>query len=99
MRLWDVSNGKTVVEYRGHNQHSQMLQPTVSYNDDYVMIGDEGSTDVFVWDTQTGSLLTRIAGQNNLVRCVAASTTDNGVLTCSDDYRARYYMTGSAEDQ
>lgn len=26
MRLWDVSNGKTVVEYRGHNQHSQMLQ-------------------------------------------------------------------------
>lgn len=26
MRLWDVSSGKVVMEYRGHEQRAQMLQ-------------------------------------------------------------------------
>ncbi|KAI8141496.1 WD40-repeat-containing domain protein [Fennellomyces sp. T-0311] len=92
MRLWDISSGRTVVEYRGHEQRSQMLQPAFTYNEDYVMIGDEASTNAVCYDTQTGELLSKISGQNNLVRCVVPSPTDNGILTCSDDYRARYFM-------
>ncbi|KAI9319503.1 WD40-repeat-containing domain protein [Dichotomocladium elegans] len=89
MRLWDIQSGKTVVEYRGHNQRSQMLQPTFTHNENYVMIGDETSTDVICWDTQTGSVLARLGGnaydiawQNNMVRAVVASPTDDGILTC-----------------
>ncbi|KAG0179088.1 cleavage stimulation factor, 3' pre-RNA, subunit 1 [Apophysomyces sp. BC1021] len=91
VRLWEISSGKKVMEYVGHEQRTQLLQPTFSYNEDYVLIGDEASTDVICWDTQTGVILKKISGQNNLVRCVAASPVDNGILTCSDDYRARYF--------
>ncbi|KAF7727069.1 cleavage stimulation factor, 3' pre-RNA, subunit 1 [Apophysomyces ossiformis] len=97
VRLWDISSGKQVMEYVGHEQRTQLLQPTFSYNEDYVLIGDEASTDVICWDTQTGVLLKKISGQNNLVRCVAASPVDNGILTCSDDYRARYFDTRAME--
>ncbi|KAI8099577.1 WD40-repeat-containing domain protein [Halteromyces radiatus] len=96
LRLWDISSGKLMMEYKGHEQRSQMLQPDFSYNEDFVMIGDEATTDVVVYDTQTGVLVKRITGQNNLVRCVATSPIDEGVLSCSDDYRARYY--GSTND-
>lgn len=38
-------------------------------------------------------------GHNNLVRNVVASPTDSGVLTCSDDYRARYFVSEGSEMQ
>ncbi|KAI7848261.1 WD40-repeat-containing domain protein [Circinella umbellata] len=82
MRLWDISSGRTVIEYRGHEQVSQMLQPAFTYNEDFVLIGDETSSNAFCYDTQTGALLTKISGQNNMVRCVVPSPTDNGILTC-----------------
>ncbi|KAL9548753.1 hypothetical protein MBANPS3_005531 [Mucor bainieri] len=93
IRLWEIASGKVLMEYKGHEQRAQMLQPAFNYNEDFIMIGDEASTDVVCYDTQTGTLLKRIPGHNNLVRCVAASPTDNGILTCSDDYRARYFNT------
>lgn len=82
VRLWDITSGKVLMEYKGHEQRLQMLQPSFSYNEDFIMIGDESSTDVICYDTQTGALVKRIPGHNNLVRCVAASPVDNGILTC-----------------
>lgn len=35
----------------------------MTYNEDFVMIGDEGSTDVLCWDTRTGVLLKRLQGK------------------------------------
>jgi cleavage stimulation factor subunit 1 len=82
LRLWDITSGNILMEYKGHEQRAQLLQPTLSYNERMVMIGDEASTEVVVYDTLTGALLKRIPGQNNLVRCVTASPVDNGILTC-----------------
>ncbi|KAI8970410.1 WD40-repeat-containing domain protein [Mycotypha africana] len=94
MRLWEITSGRLLMEYKGHHeQRSNLLQPDFVYNEGYVVIGDEASTDVVCYDTQTGVLLKRISGQNNMVRCVAGSPTDMGILSCSDDYRARYYNT------
>ncbi|KAI8368457.1 WD40-repeat-containing domain protein [Blakeslea trispora] len=95
VRLWEVSSGNVLMEYKGHEQRTQMLQPSFTYNEGFIVIGDEASTDVVVYDTQTGTLVKRVVGHNNLVRCVAASPIDNGILTCSDDYRARYFNTPS----
>ncbi|KAG0741659.1 hypothetical protein G6F57_009320 [Rhizopus arrhizus] len=91
MRLWEISSGNVIMEYKGHENRAHILQPTFSYNEGFVFIGDEASTSVFCWDTQTGALVKKITGHNDLVRCVAASPNDNGIITCSEDYRARYY--------
>lgn len=83
VRLWEISSGRVLMEYKGsHEQRQQLLQPSFTYNEDFVLIGDENSTDVVCYDTQTGIAVKRIPGQNNLVRCVAASPMDNGILTC-----------------
>ncbi|KAI9308203.1 WD40-repeat-containing domain protein [Cunninghamella echinulata] len=82
LRLWDITSGKLLMEYSGHEQRTQMLQPDFTFNESFIVMGDEASTDVICWDTQTGTLLKRISGQNNLVRCVAASPIDNGIISC-----------------
>ncbi|KAI9290277.1 WD40-repeat-containing domain protein [Umbelopsis sp. AD052] len=92
LKMWEIASGKMVMEYKGHQQRTLLLQPTMTFNEEYVMVGDEGSTDVVCWDTRTGVLLKRLPGQNNNVRCVVASPVDDAYLTCSDDYRARYYV-------
>jgi len=92
LKMWEIASGKVVMEYTGHQQRQLLLQPTMTYNEEFVMIGDEGSSDVLCWDTRTGVLLQRLQGQNNTVRCVVASPIDDAYLTCSDDYRARYYV-------
>jgi cleavage stimulation factor subunit 1 len=82
MRLWEISSGNVIMEYKGHENRAHILQPTFSYNEGFVFIGDEASTSVFCWDTQTGALVKKITGHNDLVRCVAASPNDNGIITC-----------------
>ncbi|KAI8059070.1 WD40-repeat-containing domain protein [Gilbertella persicaria] len=82
IRLWEVTSGNVLMEYKGHEQRTQMLQPSFTYTEGFIVIGDEASTDVVVYDTQTGTLAKRVPGHNNLVRCVAASPVDNGILTC-----------------
>ena len=82
VRLWEISSGKILMEYKGHDQRTQMLQPSFTHNEDFILIGDEATTDVVCYDTQTGVLAKRIGGHNNLVRCVAASPVDNGFLSC-----------------
>ncbi|KAG1468540.1 hypothetical protein G6F56_003777 [Rhizopus delemar] len=91
MKLWDISTGGVIMEYKGHENRSTVLQPAFSHDEGFVMIGDEASTDVFCWDTQTGALVKRISGHNGVVRCVSASPNDYGIITCSEDFRARYY--------
>lgn len=82
IRLWEISSGKVLMEYKGHEQRAQMLQPGFTHNEGFIVIGDEASTDVVCYDTQTGALVKRVSGHNNLVRCVATSPVDNGILTC-----------------
>ncbi|OZJ04868.1 hypothetical protein BZG36_02600 [Bifiguratus adelaidae] len=82
VRLWDVTSGKQVMEYRGATCVREELKATFNYNEDFVMMGDESTHTVYVWDTRTGQLSTRIGGHDDIVRCVASSPIDDGLLTC-----------------
>jgi cleavage stimulation factor subunit 1 len=46
----------------------------MTYNEDFVMMGDEGSTDVLCWDTRTGVLLKRLQGKIRDGRSVIGMT-------------------------
>jgi len=52
------------------------LQPTMTYNEEYVMVGDEGSTDVLCWDTRTGVLLKRLPGTYMTLCSIKLINTD-----------------------
>ncbi|KAK2551246.1 Cleavage stimulation factor subunit 1 [Acropora cervicornis] len=57
-----------------------------------VFVADESNNSIACWDTRTTEKLkTLSSGHNNHIRCLAHSPTGAAFVSCSDDYRARFW--------
>ncbi|CAJ0892543.1 14504_t:CDS:2 [Entrophospora sp. SA101] len=88
-RLWEADSGKLILKYEGVVHKNQSLQTTFTYNEDYVLSSDELNNTIICWDSRTGLLLKKWGGHTNIIRCIAASPTEPGFISCSDDFRVR----------
>ncbi|CAG8609482.1 1262_t:CDS:10, partial [Ambispora leptoticha] len=82
LRLWDTGSGKCLMEYKGAVQQNHSLQSSFTNNEDYVLSSDETTNNVVCWDTRTGELVKQWSGHAGIVRCVAASPTEPGFISC-----------------
>eukprot|EP01112_Ceratiomyxa_fruticulosa_P005449 TRINITY_DN1607_c0_g3_i1.p1 TRINITY_DN1607_c0_g3~~TRINITY_DN1607_c0_g3_i1.p1 ORF type:complete len:447 (+),score=89.78 TRINITY_DN1607_c0_g3_i1:195-1535(+) len=100
VRLWEWSTGRQILKITtGHPPPAGGTPPpiqhranaTFNYNEDFII----GSDDVggVVWDSRTGDVIQRLQGHANLVRYVAASPTENALITCSNDHRGRFWAS------
>nr|CAG8441802.1 6524_t:CDS:10 [Entrophospora candida] len=78
-RLWDANTGKLILKYEGANQS---LQTTFTYNEDYILGSDEVNYNIICWDSRTSLILKKLGGHTNIVRCIAASPTEPGFISC-----------------
>ena len=102
-RLWDMSNGKELVTYEGAAQATHCTNFTFSQNEEFVMSSDELSFGIVLWDARSGDLLSkkshahgdviRYAFYNGyyVCRCIASSSYDSGIFSCSEDCRVKYW--------
>lgn len=67
------------------------MREPFTYNEDFVLSSDETNNTIVCWDSRTGNLLQRWTGPTGVVHCIAASPTESGFVTCSDDNKARYW--------
>ncbi|CAG8527183.1 5786_t:CDS:10, partial [Scutellospora calospora] len=86
-RLWEAISGRCILQYEGATHKNNTLETTFSYNEDYVLSSDEVNPTVVCWDSRTGLLLKRWGGHASTIRCIAASPTEPGFISCSDDFR------------
>lgn len=100
-RLWDIMMARPIVDiHYGATTNSQQrfrLQTRFSYNEDFIFVSDEPTNSVLVFDTRTKEMSQRLVGHNNTVRWIAPSPADPYVLTCSDDYRGRFWLDDIAD--
>ncbi|KAL2913593.1 hypothetical protein HK105_206895 [Polyrhizophydium stewartii] len=94
-RLWDMGSGKTLVTYQGSLQSSEKTGFVFNHNEDFVFGADAANSCLVVWDSRSGTLLRRFSGHGKPVLAIAASPTDNCLITGSEDTRARVW--GSRE--
>ncbi|KAF8947300.1 cleavage stimulation factor, 3' pre-RNA, subunit 1 [Haplosporangium gracile] len=85
IKVWDAISGK-----------AEKQSTVFSYNEDYVFSSDESNNTIVCWDARSGNLVKRYAGHQGLIRSVAASPTENAIISCGDDNRARYWCTPAA---
>ncbi|KAJ3022540.1 cleavage stimulation factor, 3' pre-RNA, subunit 1 [Thoreauomyces humboldtii] len=90
-RLWDLQTGTAVQEFIGAVQKEVYTTSTFNYNEDYVFSTDEADSSIVVWDSKTGAIMRKIPAHMAPLRGIAASPVENAFITCSDDYRAKYW--------
>ncbi|KAF9899850.1 cleavage stimulation factor, 3' pre-RNA, subunit 1 [Linnemannia zychae] len=95
-KLWDLGSGKLIHSFLGATQKTEKQSTVFSYNEDYVFSSDESNNTIVCWDSRSGNLVKRYAGHQGLVRAVAASPAEMGVISCGDDNRVRYWCTPAA---
>ena len=68
-------------------------QAVFNHTEDYVMFPDEATTSLCCWDSRNASRKQLLSlGHNGVVRFIVHSTTEPAFLTCSDDFRARFWF-------
>lgn len=91
-KLWDLSSGQKVMDYEGAHHEHKRLHTCFSFTGDFILSSDEKDLSVAAWDTRTGELVKKLTGHNKAVRCVCASPLEEAFISCSEDFRARFWV-------
>ncbi|KAH9528473.1 cleavage stimulation factor, 3' pre-RNA, subunit 1 [Dermatophagoides farinae] len=94
VKLWELSMSRCLIAYTGAGQNAQKhrTQATFNHTEDFVMMPDEMSTSLCVWDARNAERQPLLAlGHNQPVRQICHSPVGPCFITCSDDYRARFW--------
>lgn len=74
-------------------------QAVFNHTEDYVLLPDERTISLCCWDSRTAERKNLLSlGHNNIVRCIVHSPTNPGFMTCSDDFRARFWYRRTTTD-
>ena len=77
-------------ELKNSIKSKDKVQTSFNFNEDIVVSSD--STDVLLWNTRTGELITKLGGHNKIIRWTTCSPTEQAIVSCSDDQRARFWV-------
>lgn len=95
VKLWDISMSSCLLAYQGASNNPQKkhrAQATFNHSEEFILFPDSRNTTMHVWNSRTGEHLTPLAlCHNNSVRFVVHSDVSQAFLTCSEDYRARFW--------
>jgi len=95
VKLWELSTNRSLIAYTGAGATGKpefLAQATFNHTEEFVMYPDEATVSLCVWDARSASRQTLLSlGHNGPIRCICHSPVSAGFLTCSDDYRARFW--------
>ncbi len=95
IKLWELSTTRCLIAYTGAGatgKQEHRAQAVLNHSEDYVMFPDEATTSLCCWDSRNASRKKLLAlGHNGAVRHIVHSPTAAAFLTCSDDFRARFW--------
>lgn len=76
--------------YSGKQEHK--AQAVFNHTEDYVMFPDEATTSLCAWNSRNAQRKQLLSlGHNGPVRLIVHSPVAPAFLTCSDDFRARFW--------
>ncbi|XP_054164886.1 cleavage stimulation factor subunit 1-like [Oppia nitens] len=95
VKLWELSMSRCLIAYTGagaSGKQTHRAQACFNHTEDYVLFPDEKSMSLCCWDSRNAERQPLLSlGHNNAIRQFCHSLTQPAFLTCSDDYRARFW--------
>ncbi|XP_045471031.1 cleavage stimulation factor subunit 1 [Harmonia axyridis] len=94
-KLWELTTSRCLIAYTGAGTTGKQeyeAQCVFNHTEDYVLFPDEATTSLCAWNSRNASRKQLMSlGHNGAVRLIAHSPTQAAFLTCSDDFRARFW--------
>ncbi|CAF4939625.1 unnamed protein product [Pieris macdunnoughi] len=95
IKLWELASSRCLIQYTGAGTTGKQEHPAqaiFNHTEDYVLFPDEATTSLCTWHSRSASRCQLMSlGHNGAVRHIVHSATAPAFLTCSDDYRARFW--------
>ncbi|KAK7093311.1 cleavage stimulation factor subunit 1-like [Littorina saxatilis] len=102
VKLWELSTNRCLIVYTGAGATGKMdhrTQAVFNHTEDYVLFPDEKTTSLCCWDSRNAERQNLLAlGHNGPVRALAHSPTGPAFVSCSEDYRARFWYRKATTD-
>lgn len=99
VRLWELSTARCLIAYTGAGlagKQEKRTQALFNHTEDYVLYPDEKTVTLCCWDARNAERQKLLAlGHNGTVKCIVHSPTAAHFISCSDDYRARFWCKRS----
>nr|CAD7448412.1 unnamed protein product [Timema bartmani] len=96
IKLWELSTSRCLIAYTGAGttgKQEHRAQAVFNHTEDYVLFPDEATTSLCAWNSRNASRKQLLSlGHNGPVRLIVHSPTAPAFLTCSDDFRARFWF-------
>lgn len=100
VKLWELSTVRCLIAYTGAGatgKQEHRAQAVFNHSEDFVMFPDEATTSLCCWDSRNASRKQLLSlGHNGVVRHIVHSPASPAFLTCSDDFRARFWYKRNA---
>jgi len=95
VKLWELSTSRCLIAYTGAGatgKQNHRSMAVLNHTEDYVLFPDEKTTSLCTWDSRNAARKQLLSlGHNNLVRSIVHSPMGPAFVTCSDDFRARFW--------
>lgn len=95
VKLWEMSMCSCLMVYDGATSSSSKnhrAQAIFNHTEDYILLPDCRNTNLHNWSSRTGKQLETVPlCHNNSVRFITHSQVGPAFLTCSEDFRARFW--------
>lgn len=95
VKLWELSTSRCLIAYTGAGttgKQEHRAQAVLNHTEDYVMFPDEATTSLCAWNSRNAARRQLLSlGHNGPVRYIVHSPHSAAFLTCSDDFRARFW--------
>ena len=95
VKLWELSMSRCLIAYTGGGTSGKPVfntQACFNHTEDFVLFPDEKTTSLCAWDSRTAERKNLLAlGHNQIVRWITHSPDSAAFISCSDDFRARFW--------
>ncbi|XP_069113989.1 cleavage stimulation factor subunit 1-like [Argopecten irradians] len=102
VKLWELSTNRCLIVYTGAGatgKQQHRTQAVFNHTEDYVLFPDEATTSLCCWDSRNAERQRLLSlGHNGAVRYIAHSPTGPAFITCSEDFRARFWYRKADTD-
>lgn len=103
VKLWELSTSRPLIAYTGAGttgKQEHNTQAVFNHTEDFVLFPDEATTSLCAWNSRNASRCHLMSlGHNGAVRHLVHSPTHPAFITCSDDYRARFWVRRSSNEK